>query len=154
MMGKIKSLNALETVISRLKRKGKKIVFANGCFDILHLGHLKILSEAKRRGDVLIVGLNSDSSIKKIKGSKRPILTQKTRARLLANMIQVDYVVIFNEATPYNLIKRIKPDILVKGGDWKKDKIVGKNLVKKIYRVKLCSGHSTTRIINKIKKSG
>ncbi len=153
-MGKIKNLKGLGRDISRLKRKGKKIIFTNGCFDILHLGHLKILNVAKRKGDVLIVGLNSDSSIRKIKGSKRPILDQKTRAKLLANMIQVDYVVIFNEATPYNLIKRIKPDILVKGGDWKKDKIVGNKLVKKVYCVKLCSGHSTTRIINKIKKSG
>ena len=153
-MGKIKNLKDLETVISRLKRKGKKIVFTNGCFDVLHLGHLKILSEARKKGDVLIVGLNSDSSIRKIKSSNRPILTQKTRAKLLANMIGVDYVVIFNEATPYNLIKRIKPDILVKGGDWKKEEIVGNKLVKKVYRVKLYSGHSTTRIINKIKKSG
>lgn len=153
-MGKVKNLKELEKDISRLKSKGKRIVFTNGCFDILHLGHLKILQEAKRKGDVLIVGLNSDSSIRKLKGSKRPILNQKTRAELLANMSQVDYVVLFNEATPYNLIKRIKPDILVKGGDWKKDKIVGKKLVKKVYRVKLCSGHSTTRIINKIKKSG
>lgn len=153
-MGKIKNLKELEKDISRLKRKGKKIIFTNGCFDILHLGHLKILNVAKRKGDILIVGLNSDSSIRKIKGSKRPILTQKTRARLLASMIQVDYVVIFSEATPYNLIKRIKPDILVKGDDWKKDKIVGNELVKKVYCVKLCSGHSTTRIINKIKKSG
>ncbi len=153
-MGKIKSLKDLETIISRLKRKGKKIVFTNGCFDILHLGHLKIINQAKKKGDVLIIGLNSDSSIRKIKGSKRPILTQSSRAKLLANMIGVDYVVIFNEATPYNLIKRIKPDCLVKGGDWKKDKIVGKSLVKKIYRVKLCPGHSTTGIINKIKKSG
>ena len=151
-MGKIKSLKGLESIISRLKSKGKKIVFTNGCFDILHLGHLKIINEAKRKGDVLIIGLNSDSSIKKIKGSKRPILTQSSRAKLLANMIGVDYVVIFNEATPYNLIKRIKPDVLVKGGDWKKDKIVGNELVKKIYRVKLCLGHSTTGIINKIKR--
>ena len=153
-MGKIKSLKVLETIISRLKRKGKKIVFTNGCFDILHLGHLKIINESKKKGDVLIIGLNSDSSIRKIKGSKRPILTQSSRAKLLANMIGVDYVVIFNEATPYNLIKSIKPDYLVKGGDWEKDEIVGKSLVKKIYRVKLCSGHSTTGIINKIKKSG
>jgi len=153
-LGKIKNLKELEKDISRLKRKGKKIIFTNGCFDILHLGHLKILNVAKRKGDVLIVGLNSDSSIRKIKGSKRPVLGQKTRAKLLANMIQVDYVVIFSEATPYNLIKRIKPDILVKGDDWKKDKIVGNKFVKKVYRVKLCSGHSTTRIINKIKKSG
>jgi len=153
-MSKIKNLKELEKDISRLKRKGKRIVFTNGCFDILHLGHLKILQEAKRKGDVLIVGLNSDSSTKKIKGPKRPILTQKTRAKLLANMNQVDYVVLFSETTPYNLIKRIKPDALVKGGDWKRDKIVGNKLVKKVYRVKLCSGHSTTRIINKIKKSG
>ena len=151
-MGKIKNLKGLKKDISRLKRKGKIIVFTNGCFDILHLGHLKILNVARQKGDVLIVGLNSDSSIQKIKGSKRPILTQDARAKLLANMIQVDYVVIFSEATPYNLIKRIKPDVLVKGGDWKKDKIVGNKLVKKVYRVKLCPGHSTTRIINKIKR--
>ena len=153
-MGKIKSLKELKKAVSGLKRQGKKIVFTNGCFDILHLGHLKILNEARKKGDVLIVGLNSDSSIKRIKGSKRPILTQDARAKLLANMIGVDYVVIFSEATPYNLIKTIKPDVLVKGDDWKKDKIVGNKLVKKIHSVKLCSGHSTTHIINKIKKSG
>ena len=153
-MGKIKSLKELKKAVSGLKRQGKKIVFTNGCFDILHLGHLKILNEARKKGDVLIVGLNSDSSIKRIKGSKRPILTQDARAKLLANMLGVDYVVIFSEATPYNLIKTIKPDVLVKGGDWKKDKIVGNKLVKKIHSVKLCSGHSTTHIINKIKKSG
>ena len=153
-MGKIRSLKELKKDISRLKREGKRIVFTNGCFDILHLGHLKIINEAKQKGDVLIIGLNSDSSTKKIKGPKRPILAQDVRAKLLANMIGVDYVVIFNEATPYNLIKKIKPDVLVKGDDWKKDKIVGNKLVKKIHSVKLCSGHSTTHIINKIKKSG
>ena len=118
-MGKIKNLKSLEADISSLKRKGKKIVFTNGCFDILHLGHLKILKEAKSKGDILVVGLNSDASIKKIKGPSRPIVNQRTRAKLLANMIGVDYVIIFNQATPYNLIKKIKPDILVKGGDWK-----------------------------------
>ncbi|MDP8289925.1 MAG: D-glycero-beta-D-manno-heptose 1-phosphate adenylyltransferase [Candidatus Susulua stagnicola] len=153
-MGKIKNLKNLESDISNLKRKGKTIVFTNGCFDILHLGHLKILKEAKQKGDILVVGLNSDTSIKKIKGPQRPIVNQKTRANILANMIGVDYVILFNQATPYNLIKRIKPDILVKGGDWKQDKIVGNELVKKVYRVKLCPGHSTTSIINKIKKSG
>lgn len=153
-MGKIKKLKSLEKELSGLKRKGKKIVFTNGCFDILHLGHLKIIQEAKKKGDVLIIGLNSDSSIRKIKGSKRPILAQASRAKLLANMVGVDYVIIFSEVTPYNLIKRIKPDVLIKGGDWEKNKIVGNKLVKKIYRVKLCSGHSTTSIINKIKKSG
>jgi len=151
-MGKIKTLKGLITEISSLKRKGKKIAFTNGCFDILHLGHLKILQEAKTKGDVLVVGLNSDSSIRKIKGLNRPILNQKTRAKLLANLNPVDYVVLFNEATPYNLIKRIKPDVLVKGGDWKRNEIVGEKIAKKVYRVKLYPEHSTTRIINKIKR--
>lgn len=153
-MGKIKTLKNLVTEISRLKKSGKKIVFTNGCFDLLHLGHLKILLEAKAKGDILIVGLNSDSSIKKIKGLTRPILNQKTRSQLLINLNPVDYVILFKEDTPYNLIKAIKPDILIKGGDWIKGKIVGENLVKKVYRVKLYPQHSTTRIINKIKKNG
>lgn len=153
-MSKIKSVKELKIIITRLKGKGKKIVFTNGCFDILHPGHLKILNQASQKGDVLVVGLNSDSSIRKIKGPKRPILNQKARANLLATMIPVDYVVIFNETTPYNLIKRIKPDILVKGGDWQKDKIVGNELVRKVYRIKLYPGSSTTGIIDKIKKSG
>lgn len=153
-MSKIKSVKELKIIITRLKGKGKKIVFTNGCFDILHPGHLKILNQASQKGDVLVVGLNSDSSIRKIKGPKRPILNQKARANLLATMIPVNYVVIFNETTPYNLIKRIKPDILVKGGDWQKDKIVGNELVRKVYRIKLYPGSSTTGIIDKIKKSG
>jgi len=95
-MGKIKNLKNLESDISNLKRKGKTIVFTNGCFDILHLGHLKILKEAKQKGDILVVGLNSDTSIKKIKGPQRPIVNQKTRANILANMIGVDYVILFN----------------------------------------------------------
>ena len=153
-MGKIKTLKGLVTEISNLKRKGKQIVFTNGCFDLLHLGHLKILQEAKTKGDVLVVGLNSDSSIRRIKGLKRPILNQRTRAKLLANLNPVDYVVLFKETTPYNLIKLIKPDVLVKGGDWKRNEIVGEKIVKKVYRVKLYPERSTTRIINKIKKSG
>ncbi len=153
-MGKIKTLKSLVIDISHLKGEGKKIVFTNGCFDLLHLGHLKILREAKTKGDILIVGLNSDSSIRKIKGSTRPILDQKTRAKLLVNLNPVDYVVLFKEKTPYDLIKTIKPDILVKGGDWKKGEIVGEELVKTVYRVKLYPQHSTTDIIDKIKKSG
>ncbi len=153
-MGKIKTLKSLCKEISGLKNKGKKIVFTNGCFDLLHLGHLKILQEAKTKGEVLIVGLNSDSSIRKIKGLWRPILNQGARAKLLANLNPVDYVVLFNQTTPYNLIKKIKPDVLVKGGDWEKDEIIGAELVKKVYRVKLLPQHSTTRIIDKIKKSG
>ncbi len=153
-MGKIKTLKSLIIDISRLKGEGKKIVFTNGCFDLLHLGHLKILREAKTKGDILIVGLNSDSSIRKIKGSTRPIFDQRTRAKLLVNLNPVDYVVLFKEKTPYDLIKTIKPDILVKGGDWKKGEIVGEGLVKTVYRVKLYPQHSTTHIIDKIKKSG
>ena len=153
-MNKIKTLKGLLTEISGLRHKGKKIVFTNGCFDLLHLGHLKILREAKAKGDVLIVGLNSDSSIRKIKGLNRPILDQKTRAEILAILNPVDYVVLFKEITPYNLIKLIKPDVLVKGGDWKRNEIVGEKIAKKVFRVKLSPEHSTTRIINKIKKSG
>lgn len=153
-MGKITTPKGLIAEISGLRRKGKKIVFTNGCFDLLHLGHLKILREAKTKGDILVVGLNSDSSIKKIKGSTRPILDQKTRANLLVNLKPVDYVVLFKEQTPYDLIKTIRPDVLVKGGDWKKGEIIGENLVKKVYRVKLYPEHSTTHIIDKIKNSG
>ena len=152
-MGKIKTVTSLAAEISKLKRQGKKIVFTNGCFDLIHPGHIKILRDAKRKGDILIVGLNSDSSIKKIKPKDRPILNEKARAKTLEAFEMVDFVILFKETTPYNLIKTIKPHVLVKGGDWGKDQIIGSGLVKKIYRVKLYPGHSTTSIINKIKKS-
>tara|TARA_B100000315_G_C14322370_1_gene471347 strand:+ start:221 stop:679 length:459 start_codon:yes stop_codon:yes gene_type:complete len=152
-MGKIKTISTLKTEISRLKKKGKKIVFTNGCFDLLHPGHLKILSDAKKKGDILIVGINSDSSIKKIKPSGRPILDERARAKILEALELVDFVVLFKEKTPYNLIKKIKPDILVKGGDWGKDQIIGSDLVGKVYRIKLYPGYSTTNIINKIKRA-
>lgn len=152
-MGKIKTISTLKTEISKLKKKGKKIVFTNGCFDLLHPGHLKVLSDAKKKGDVLVVGLNSDSSVKKIKSSGRPILDEKARAKILEALELVDFVILFKEQTPYNLIKKIKPDILVKGGDWGKDKIIGGNLVGKVYRIKLYPGYSTTDIINKIKRA-
>ena len=151
-MSKIKSRAALKKIVSQLKRKGKRIVFTNGCFDILHPGHIKIFTEAKKKGDILIVGVNSDLSVKLIKGSKRPILDQKSRSQLVAAFELVDYVTLFNELTPYELIKTIRPQVLVKGGDWSHREIVGRDLVEKVCRVKLKGGFSTTSIIKKIKR--
>lgn len=151
-MSKIKSRAALKKIVSQLKKRKKKVVFTNGCFDILHPGHIKIFTEAKKKGDILIVGLNSDLSVKLIKGPKRPILDQKSRCQLIAAFELVDYVTIFNELTPYELIKAIRPQVLVKGGDWSHQKIVGRDLVEKVYRVKLKGSFSTTNIIKKIKR--
>ena len=151
-MSKIKSRADLKKIVSQLKKKKKKVVFTNGCFDILHPGHIKIFTEAKKRGDVLVVGLNSDLSVKLIKGSRRPILDQKSRATMISAFEMVDYVTLFDELTPYELIKAIKPQILVKGGDWSHHDIVGRDLVEKVFRVKLKDGFSTTNIIKKIKR--
>jgi rfaE bifunctional protein nucleotidyltransferase chain/domain len=151
-MLKIKSLPHLKKEIEHLRKKNKTIVFTNGCFDILHPGHIKILKEAKQKGDILIVGLNRDKSIKTIKGKKRPIMDEKSRAQVLSAVSYVDYIVFFQDETPLKLITQLKPDVLVKGGDWKKDEIVGAKLAKKVHRVKLKIGHSTTYIIEKIKK--
>lgn len=154
---KIKSLAALKKIILRLKNKGKRIVFTNGCFDLLHLGHARYLEDAKRKGNVLIVGVNSDASVRRIKGSKRPIIKQADRLGLIAALESVDYVVVFNEETPLNLIKALKPDVLVKGSDWDAKKIVGSDFVKSygagVVTVKLTSGRSTTNLINKIAKT-
>jgi len=140
-----------------LKNRHKKIVFTNGCFDILHSGHIMYLNEAKAQGDYLIVGLNSDSSIKKLKGSDRPINNEEDRKYLLENLKAVDCVEIFSEDTPYELIKIIMPNILVKGGDWQISEIVGSDIVlKKGGEVKSLSfkeGKSTTNIIEKIRKN-
>jgi D-beta-D-heptose 7-phosphate kinase/D-beta-D-heptose 1-phosphate adenosyltransferase len=145
-------MNVIKT-LSGLRKQGKKIVFTNGCFDLLHPGHIKILKTAKQKGDILVVGLNSDSSVKKIKDNSRPIQNQKARIQILKAIKFVDFVIIFGDKTPYNLIKKIKPDILVKGGDWPKDKIIGKDIAKKVFRVKLQPGYSTSGIIKKIRQS-
>lgn len=154
---KIKKISSLRNEVSRLKRKGKKIVFTNGCFDLLHYGHAKYLQEAKLKGDFLIVGVNSDSSVRKIKGKGRPIVTEKNRLRLLAALESVDFVLKFSEETPFKIIKEIRPDILVKGADWSKKEIVGRDLVLKyggrVLTIKLCKGLSTTNLINKIVKT-
>lgn len=140
--------------IEKLKKENKKIVFTNGVFDIIHRGHVEYLSEAKSLGDVLIVGLNSDSSVKMIKGEKRPVVPEENRAFVLANLKPVDYVIIFSEDTPYNLINKIKPGILVKGADWDEDKIVGADIVKsnggEIKRIRFVENNSSTNIIDKI----
>lgn len=153
---KIKNLNALKKIILRLKAKGKKIVFTNGCFDLLHYGHVKYLEEAKGKGDILVVAINSDASVRKIKGNKRPVVTGKDRPSLIAALESVDYVVSFNEETPLKVIKELKPDILVKGADWDKKQIVGSDVVLtyggKISTIKLIRGRSSTNLIKKIAK--
>lgn len=140
--------------IKELKAQNRKIVFTNGVFDIIHRGHVEYLTEAKSLGDILIVGVNSDSSVKAIKGEKRPIVNEGNRAYVLANLKPVDYVISFEEDNPYNLIKKIMPDILVKGADWSEDKIIGADIVKEnggeVKRIKFVENNSSTNIIDRI----
>ncbi|MCO5114145.1 MAG: D-glycero-beta-D-manno-heptose 1-phosphate adenylyltransferase [Bdellovibrionaceae bacterium] len=135
-------------------RQSKKIVFTNGCFDILHVGHVRYLEQAKALGDILVVGLNSDESVKRLKGPTRPIQTEEDRKELLLALKAVDMVVIFSEDTPLELIKKIKPHFLVKGGDWSEDQIVGSEFVKsiggKVMSLPFSQGKSTTNIVDKI----
>jgi rfaE bifunctional protein nucleotidyltransferase chain/domain len=149
---KILSLPALLKKLPALRRRGATIAFTNGCFDLMHVGHVKYLQEAGKSSRVLIVGLNSDTSMRRIKGPSRPIVVQEARAAVLAALESVDFVVIFNEATPYKIIAAIKPDILIKGADWKGKPVVGEDLVKKVELVKYIQGFSTTNIIKKIQK--
>jgi D-beta-D-heptose 7-phosphate kinase/D-beta-D-heptose 1-phosphate adenosyltransferase len=153
MKSKIKNAKNLSKALALLKRKGKKIVFTNGCFDILHVGHVDYLSKAKRLGDVLVVGLNTDSSVKKIKGKDRPINKESDRAMVLSALSFVDYITLFGETTPEKLIMKLRPDILVKGGDWKIEDIVGGAFVRsyggKIKRIPFVKGYSTTSIIER-----
>ncbi|WP_200763494.1 D-glycero-beta-D-manno-heptose-7-phosphate kinase [Nitrosophilus alvini] len=149
----IKSFDEIEKIAGLLKEKGKKVVFTNGCFDILHIGHVKYLEKAKALGDVLIVGLNSDNSVKRLKGENRPVNEQYDRAYLLAALEAVDYVVIFDEDTPYELIKRVKPDVLVKGGDYKDKEVVGSDIAKEVKLIDFVEGKSTTGIIEKVRKN-
>jgi D-beta-D-heptose 7-phosphate kinase/D-beta-D-heptose 1-phosphate adenosyltransferase len=154
MKNKIKSVNNLVNVVNRLKKKGKKIVFTNGCFDLLHIGHIRYLKKAKKLGDVLIVAINSDDSVRRLKGDGKPIVPQSDRAEILSEFPFVDFVTIFKEDTPLNTIKKILPNILVKGSDWSKDKIVGADIVKsnggKVITIPLVRGKSTSNIIKKV----
>ena len=146
-------LQSLVREVQSRRQLGQRIAFTNGCFDLMHIGHVKYLEEAKKVNRVLIVGLNSDVSIHRIKGSNRPIIVQKSRAAVIAALESVDFVVIFNEAAPYKIISAIKPDILIKGADWKGKSVVGEDLVKRLEFVKYIKGFSTTNIIEKIIKS-
>jgi len=148
-MKKILDREGVKKISAKLRAEGKKIIFTNGCFDILHAGHVRYLKQARKLGDVLVVGLNSDRSVSAIKPG-RPINSEKNRAEVLAALAAVDYVVVFSEKTPYNLIKILKPDILVKGGDWKKEDIVGSDIAKETYSLPFVKGLSTTAIIEKI----
>jgi len=152
-MKKIVDRKVIKKISAELRAKADKVVFTNGCFDILHAGHVRYLKQARKLGDVLIVGLNSDRSVSGLKPG-RPVNSEKNRAEVLAALAAVDYVVIFNEKTPYNLIKAVKPDILVKGGDWKKEDIVGSDIAKETRSLPFVKGISTTRIIEKIIRTG
>ena len=146
-----KILNNLEELKNILNaREGKKIVFTNGCFDIIHRGHVEYLQKAKELGDILILGLNSDDSVRRLKGASRPINNETDRAIVLSALECIDYVVIFDEDTPLELIKFIKPDILVKGGDYKIEEVVGREYAKRTVLIDFVNGYSTTHIIKKI----
>jgi len=149
----IKTLNEITVLSKDLKARDKKIIFTNGCFDILHAGHVRYLETAKSYGDVLILGLNSDRSVTALKGEGRPINTQLDRAYILAALEAVDYVVVFDDDTPYDLIKAIKPHILVKGGDYEGKQVVGQDIADELKLVQFVDGKSTTKTIEKIQKS-
>jgi len=150
-VGKVVDWDELKQLINNAKANGKKTVFTNGCFDIIHFGHIKYLRQAKTLGDILVIGLNSDTSVSRIK-PKRPINPQEHRAEVLSSLDMVDYVTFFDEDTPYKLIKFLNPDILVKGGDWNKEDIVGSDIAQETHSLPYIEGVSTSEIIEKIKK--
>lgn len=155
MKRKIKSPSSLSRTLDRLRSKGKRVVFTNGCFDILHSGHVSYLEKASRMGDVLVVGINSDASVGAIKGRGRPINGERDRAYVLSALSFVDYVTVFGGNTPENLIRRLKPDVLVKGGDWKPKDIVGGDFVKsrggRVASIRFLKGYSTSSLIKKMR---
>ena len=154
MAEKLKTVDELKLIVAQARRIGKIIVFTNGCFDLLHRGHVHILREAKACGDLLIVGINSDVSVKRIKGPTRPVLPEMDRVELIAAMEMVDYVVLFDEPDPYKLIETIRPQVLAKGGDWKPEEIIGSDIVQRnggrIAVIPYLKGFSTTDIIERI----
>ncbi|MGA2192270.1 MAG: D-glycero-beta-D-manno-heptose 1-phosphate adenylyltransferase [Nitrospirota bacterium] len=154
MKRKIKNHEELKDIVSEVQAAGRKVVFTNGCFDILHTGHIRYLNLAKSYGDVLVVAVNSDASVRKIKGDKRPIMPQDERAEMVAALGMVDYVTVFEEENPHRIISELLPDVLVKGGDWDIDMIVGRDIVEasggKVYSVPYIEGASTTGIIERV----
>ena len=155
-MDKILSRQILKEKLDALRKEGKKIAFTNGCFDILHVGHVRYLREAKKTADVLVLALNSDFSVRSIKGEKRPLVSEEERAEILAALEFIDFVTIFEELTPQELIVYLKPDVLIKGGDWPEDKVVGRDDVKewggRVVLIPEVKGKSTTNIVEKIKE--
>ena len=151
---KIKSWEEAAHLCDNFRSQGKKIIFTNGCFDILHSGHIQYLEQAKALGDILFLGLNSDDSVRRIKGSPRPIVSEEERAFVVAGLQSVDFVVIFEQDTPYELIRLLKPDILVKGGDWNPEDIVGSDIVQgyggRVLSLPYLEGISTTELFFKI----
>jgi rfaE bifunctional protein nucleotidyltransferase chain/domain len=154
---KIKTIGQMKRITALFRGRGKKVVFTNGCFDILHVGHIRYLREAKKRGDILVVGLNTDRSVKRIKGEERPIVPERERAEVLSSLESVDYVVLFEDPDPLSLIQALKPDVLIKGADWPRDKIIGRESVEKaggrVVRVPLARGASSTGVIERIIKA-
>jgi rfaE bifunctional protein nucleotidyltransferase chain/domain len=154
MKNKIIAHPQINGLIADLKAAGEKIVFTNGCFDLIHVGHVRYLREAKNLGDRLFIGLNSDQSIRRIKDPARPLIPEEQRAEVLAALECVDYIVLFDEDDPYNLIKEVQPDVLVKGADWSMDKIIGADLVSsyggEVQRIQWVPSISTSEIINRI----
>ncbi|GHT51683.1 hypothetical protein AGMMS49990_06490 [Endomicrobiia bacterium] len=140
----------MQAEVKKLQKAGKKIVFTNGCFDLLHLGHISLFKKAKSMGDVLIVAINSDKSLSCLKGQKRPLVCQKDRAEQLLSLKSVDYVVVFGEQTPKEILSELRPDVLVKGKDYKLSEVVGREYAKKVYRFNFIKGKSTTNLINLI----
>jgi D-beta-D-heptose 7-phosphate kinase/D-beta-D-heptose 1-phosphate adenosyltransferase len=150
---KYKNLEEAKEIIDKLKSENKIIVFTNGVFDIIHPGHIELLRSAKSFGDFLILALNTDSSVKKIKGDKRPIFSLNERIKILSSIVYVDLIVSFEEETPYEVIKFLKPDILVKGGDYRIEDVIGREFVKEVKIVPYLEGYSTTKIIERIKNA-
>jgi len=155
-MGQIAKFADISTSLAPFRSQNKKIVFTNGCFDLLHVGHVRYLQEAKRLGDLLVVGVNSDASVRRLKGPTRPVQLEEDRAEILAALGCVDFAVVFAEDTPEKLIHLVKPDILVKGGDWKVEQIVGSDFVLahggKVLSLQFVDGKSTTKLIEKAQK--
>ena len=156
MKEKIKTREELRRIVENLKTKGKRVVFTNGCFDLLHIGHVRYLEEAKSLGDILVVGLNSDRSVRGLKGPNRPILPEEERAEILSGLECVNYINIFDEPTPLELISSLQPQVLVKGGDWTKEAAVGKEVVERsggeVVILPFVEGSSTSNLIEAILK--
>ena len=150
---KILSPARLAPQLAQKRARGQRVVFTNGCFDLLHAGHITLLQKARTLGDCLVVGLNSDASVRRLKGAGRPLAPLSDRTQVLAALACVDFVTVFEEDTPYALIRRLKPSVLVKGGDYAPDQIVGRDLVDRVVRIRLLKGRSTSALIKKIVKA-